>query len=160
MSQLSLEIVTPSGLIFQEDVYQVLLPTPEGQIGIRPHHIPVVTLLVPGVISVARRAADTDEQWEHIATAGGFVEIDDRQVRVLADVAERAEDIDELKAKEALTRAVEMKQTQQQHVSLADATGLLELNTARLKVAELRRKRPPVRRAGLNDMPEKYGSPE
>lgn len=141
MSQLSFEIVTPAGVVFQEEVYQVLLPTPEGQIGVRPHHIPVVTLLVPGVISVARRAADTEEQWEHIATAGGFVEIDGKQVRVLADVAERAQDIDEFKAKEALERAQELAQSQREQVSLAEATGLLGLNMARLKVAELRRKR-------------------
>lgn len=141
MSQISFEIVTPGGLVFQEDIYQVLLPTPEGQIGVRPHHIPVVTLLVPGVISIQPQPNGTEEQWEHVATTGGFVEIDGKKVRVLADVAERADDIDELKAKEALEKARELTQTKQTQLSLADATGLLELNTARLKVAELRRKR-------------------
>lgn len=141
MSALSFEIVTPAGLVFHDNVYQVLLPTPNGQIGVRPHHASVVTLLVPGVISIQRRAADPEEQWELVATAGGFVEIDGKQVRLLADVAERAEDIDELKAKAALVRAEELKQTQQEDVSLADVTGLLGLNMARLKVAELRRRR-------------------
>lgn len=141
MSRLSFEIVTPAGLIFQEDVYQVLLPTPEGQIGVRPHHVTVVTLVVPGVISIQRQPNDPSEQWEHVATAGGLVEIDGRRVRVLADVAERADDVDELKAKEALEKAQELAHTHQNHVSLADATGLLELNMARLKVAELRRRR-------------------
>lgn len=141
MSQLSFEIVTPGGLVFQEDVYQVLLPTPQGQIGVLPHHIPVVTLLAPGVISIQRQAGDKEAQWEHVATAGGFVEIDGKQVRLLADVAERADDIDELKAEEALEKARELARSQREQVSLADATGLLELNTARLKVAELRRRR-------------------
>lgn len=157
MSQLSFEIVTPSGLVFQEDVYQVLLPTPEGQIGVRLHHMPLVTLLKPGVISIARQAAESAEQWEHVATAGGFVAVQGNRVRVLADVAERADDVDEFKAKEALAQARELVQTKQTQLSLADAIGLLELNLARLKVAELHRSSPRLRPASRKQKDE-YGT--
>lgn len=141
MSQLSFEIVTPAGLVFQEDVWEVLLPTTEGQIGVLPNHTPLVTIISPGIITIKRRAEQAEGAAEHVATAGGFVEINGQRVRVLADEAERADDIDEAKAKEALERAEALKKNKQDEVSLAEATSLIELNLARLKVAELRRRR-------------------
>src|SRR3989344_6103270 len=141
MSQLSFEIVTPAGLIWQEEVWEVSLPTPDGQIGVLPNHLPLVTLLTPGIITIKRQAEENEANAEHVATAGGFVAIDGQRVRVLADEAERADDIDEAKAKEALERAQALQKSNQSEVSLADATAAIELNLARLKVAGLRRRR-------------------
>jgi len=141
MAFVSFEVVTPEGLTWQEEVYSVVLPTAEGEIGVLANHEPLVTIIKPGVIYIKRAATDSADRLEHIATAGGFAEIDGKRVRVLADVAERADDIDEMKAKEALERAQEMRRTQKDEVALADAMGLIELNLARLKVAELRRRR-------------------
>ncbi len=141
MAVLSFEIVTPQGVKFQSEVAQVQLPTPDGEVGILPHHIPLITVVSPGVISITHAEVRSGEQVEHMATSGGLVEIDGKRVRLLADTAERAEDIDELKAKEALARARELMQTARTQVSLADATALIEQNTARLKVSELRRRR-------------------
>lgn len=136
---LSFELITPAGLIFQEDVYSVQLPTPQGEIGVLPNHRSLITLITPGVISIRRHAASTD--FEHVATAGGFAQISGQRVRLLADVAERADDIDELKAQEALKHAQELRRTAKDHVSLADALSLIEHNAARLKVADLKRRR-------------------
>lgn len=141
MPSISFEVVTPEGLTWQEEVYSVILPTAEGEIGVLANHEPLVTIIKPGVIYIKRTATDSPDHLEHIATAGGFAEIGDKRVRVLADVAERADDIDEMKAKEALERAQEMRRTQKDEVALADAMGLIELNLARLKVAELKRRR-------------------
>jgi F-type H+-transporting ATPase subunit epsilon len=141
MAQVSFELITPEGLKFQENVYEVMLPTPDGYIGVLPHHIPLITIATPGVISIRRRSDDRDEDVEHMATSGGFVEIDGKRVRLLADSAERAEDIDEFKAQEALKRAKELQTTHADQVSLADAARLIETNLARLKVAELKRRR-------------------
>ncbi|MBW3538002.1 ATP synthase F1 subunit epsilon [Candidatus Parcubacteria bacterium] len=137
---LTFELVTPEGVKFTEEAYEVLLPTPNGQIGILPHHMPLVTLAVPGVIGIRRRADDPDSRIEHFATGGGFVEVDGKRLRLLADTAEHAEDIDELRAKEALERAQELQQTAEDHVALADATALIERNLARLKVTEIKRR--------------------
>lgn len=141
MSQISFELVTPEGLKVQEEVYEVLLPTPNGQIGIFPNHMPLITIVTPGVISIRKRESDSDESLEHLATSGGLMEIDGTRARLLADTAERAEDINEMHAKEALNRALEMQRTAKDQVSLADATSIIEQSTARLKVAELKRKR-------------------
>lgn len=140
MAQITFEIVTPEGPKFGEEVYSVTLPTSQGQIGILPHHIPLITIVTPGVIFIRRHQDDSEEQAEHVATAGGLVEIDGKRVRLLADSAQRAEDIDELKAKEALEHARQLQRTAKNHVDLAEAVALIDQNLARLKVAELRRR--------------------
>ena len=138
---ISFELITPDGLKFQEEVYEVVLPTPEGRIAVLPRHTPLITLVVPGVLMMKRRSTDTADRVEHVATSGGFAEIDGHRIRLLADTAERADDIDELKAQEALQKAQNLKAENKDQVSLADATRLIELNTARLKVAELKRRK-------------------
>ncbi len=141
MSDFSFEIVTLEGLKFQEDVWQVELPTPNGVVGILPHHLPLMSIISPGVIRIWRREDISDEQIENIATAGGFVEVDGGRVRLLADSAERAEDIDELKAKEALARAKEMRSRAKDGISLSEVTGMIQRESARIQVAELRRRK-------------------
>lgn len=141
MSHLSFEIITPEGQKFQERIYEVVLPTPQGNIGILPHHIPLIAIVSPGVISIRHNENDREENREHLATEGGFVEIDGQRVRLLADTAERAEDIDELKVQEALQRAKQLRAAAKDQVSLADALSLIERHTARLRVAELKRRR-------------------
>lgn len=141
MSDFSFEIVTLEGLKFQEDVWQVELPTPSGIVGILPHHMPVLSIISPGVIKVWRRESIPEQDIEHIATEGGFVEIDGKRVRLLADSAQRAEDVDELKAKEALDRAQEMLARVHDEVSLSEVTGIIERESARLRVAELKRRK-------------------
>ncbi|MEX1997187.1 MAG: ATP synthase F1 subunit epsilon [Candidatus Andersenbacteria bacterium] len=139
--QISFEIITPEGLKFQAEVYAVVLPTAQGDIGILPHHIPLITIVTAGVITIRRREADEEDAREHLATAGGFVEIDGKRVRLLADTAERAEDIDELRVQAALERAREMKKNAKDQVALADAVALIEQSMARLKIAEIKRRR-------------------
>ncbi len=143
MSELLFELITPEGPKFSEEVYEVIIPTPQGYIAVLPHHVALVTMVVPGVLSIRRHAEDSDDNLEHVACAGGLAVIDAKRVRLLADSAERAADIDELRAKEALERAHAMKKTAADQATAAEAVGLLELNLARLKVAELKRRRRP-----------------
>lgn len=138
---ITFELITPEGLKFSGPAYEVIVPTPQGYIAVLPHHIPLVTIVNPGVISIRKRPEDSDENLEHLACAGGVAEVSGRRVRVLADVAQRAEDIDELRAKEALEQAKALRASAADQVALADVTGLIELNLARLKVAQLKRRR-------------------
>lgn len=137
---ISFEIVTPEGLKFQEEIYQVSLPTPQGYIGILPNHIPLITIITPGVITIDRHPGlDEFEKKERLATAGGFIQIDGKRVRLLADTADRAEDIDEAKAREALEQAKAMQRQAKDPVTLEQAVRFINQETARLKVLELRR---------------------
>jgi F-type H+-transporting ATPase subunit epsilon len=99
-TQLRLEIVTPEGKAYSDDVEMVTLPGSEGEMGIYPNHVPLLTQIVAGEL-VARK----DGQEQFLAVGEGFVEITGQRVAVLTDMAIRAENIDEAKVEEARRRA-------------------------------------------------------
>jgi len=137
---MKLELVTLTGLKFQEDVYEVVLPTSTGEIAVFPNHMPLVTLATPGVISVRRKAGAADADMDHFATNGGVIEIGNDFVRVLVDEADRDDEIVESEARAALERAQKMKDDAGDSVSLEKAQALVDRHAVRLKVAELRRR--------------------
>ena len=100
MATLKLEIVTPEAKIYSEDVDMVTLPGVEGEMGIYPMHVPLMTQISAGEL-VARKAG----QDHFLAIGEGFVEITGDRVAVLTDMAIKAENIDEVKAEEARQRA-------------------------------------------------------
>ena len=102
MASIKLEIVTAERVVYTEDVDIVLAPGIEGQLGILPHHAPLMTILQSGEI-LARRGAEEDI----MAISGGFLEVRPDHVIILADSAERAEEIDEARAQAAKERAEE-----------------------------------------------------
>jgi F-type H+-transporting ATPase subunit epsilon len=97
---LKLEIVTPDAKVFSDDVDMVTLPGVEGEMGIYPQHVPLMTELSAGEIVVRKGGQDF-----FLAVGEGFVEITGDHVSVLTDMAIRAEHIDEAKAEEARRRA-------------------------------------------------------
>ena len=99
-STLKLEIVTPEGVIYSEDVEMVTLPGSEGELGIYPNHVPLMTQVSAGEITARHNGRD-----EFLAVGDGFVEITGERVAVLTDMAIKAENIDETKAEEARRRA-------------------------------------------------------
>jgi F-type H+-transporting ATPase subunit epsilon len=97
---LKLEIVTPDAKAYSEDVEMVTLPGVEGEMGIYPQHVPLLTQIVPGEIIIRK-----DGQDQSMAIGEGFVEITEKRVAIMADMAILAENIDESKAEEARRRA-------------------------------------------------------
>lgn len=97
---LRLEIVTPEAKTYSEDVDMVTLPGVEGEMGIYPLHVPLMTQIVPGEIQVRKGGQDF-----FLAVGEGFVEITADHVSILTDMAIKAADIDEAKAEEARKRA-------------------------------------------------------
>jgi F-type H+-transporting ATPase subunit epsilon len=100
MATLKLEIVTPEAKIYSEDVDMVTLPGIEGEMGIYPMHVPLMTQVTAGEL-VARKGG----QDHFLAIGEGFVEITGDHVAVMTDMAIKADDIDETKAEEARRRA-------------------------------------------------------
>jgi F-type H+-transporting ATPase subunit epsilon len=100
MATLKLEIVTPEAKTYSEDVDMVTLPGVEGEMGIYPNHVPLMTQIVPGEVAVRKGGQDY-----HLAVGEGFVEITGERVAILTDMAIKAENIDEAKAEEARKRA-------------------------------------------------------
>ena len=97
---LKLEIVTPVATVYSEDVEMVTLPGVEGEMGILPGHVPLMTQMVPGQMTVRKNGQD-----QFLAVGGGAVEITGDHVAILTDLAVAAENIDEAKAEEARERA-------------------------------------------------------
>ena len=97
---LKLEIVTPEAKTYSEDVDMVTLPAVEGEMGIYPQHVPILTQINAGEVIVRKGGQDY-----FLAVGEGFVEITGERVAILTDMAIRAENIDEAKAEEARRRA-------------------------------------------------------
>src|SRR5438874_11147458 len=97
---LKLEIVTPDAKTYSEDVDMVTLPAVEGEMGIYPMHVPLMTQVVAGEVALRKNGRDY-----FLAIGEGFVESTADRVAILTDMAIRAENIDEAKAEEARRRA-------------------------------------------------------
>lgn len=139
---ITFELVTLAGVKHREQVHEVLLPTPEGQIAVFANHAPLVTVTSHGIIHVRREANHPDDMLKDYAVnAGGVIEINDNSVRVLVDEAEQAQEIDEKQAAEALEKAKQLAKQARDQKSLDEALSMLDRQTTRLKIAELRRHR-------------------
>ena len=99
-STLKLEIVTPEAKTYSEHVEMVTLPAVEGEMGVFPQHVPLMTQIVPGEVIVRKEGRDY-----FLAVGEGFVEITGERVAIMTDMAIRAENVDEAKAEEARHRA-------------------------------------------------------
>jgi F-type H+-transporting ATPase subunit epsilon len=131
------EVVTAERVVFDDDVDMVVAPGVEGQLGILPHHAPLMTALTYGELIIHREG----QEREFIAIGGGFMEVGPQHVTVLADSAERAGEIDEARAEEARLRAQElMAQKQREDVDFIRAEAALRRSMLRLKVAKRKRR--------------------
>ncbi len=138
MSPIRLDIVTAERLVYSEDVDIVIAPGVEGQLGILPHHTPLMTTLQAGELLVREGGEEFS-----MAISGGFLEVRPDRVIVLADSAERAEEIDLARAEVAKRRAQERLSQPVPDLDVARAEAALRRSLIRLKVAEGRRKRRP-----------------
>ena len=132
-----LDVVTPESVIYSGEVDAVIAPGVEGQLGILPHHAPLITMLQSGELRVRK---DNDETC--IAVYGGFLEVRPDRVIVLADAAERDEEIDVARAEEAKRRAEQnIANRKASETDKAQAEAALRRSLVQLKVAERKRKR-------------------
>ena len=137
MPTFRLEIVTAEKMIFSDEVNAVLAWGAEGQLGILPHHAPLVTVLQPGDLMIRK-----DKEEEYLAISGGFVEVRPDKVIILADACERVDEIDIARAEEAKKRAQETMKAGPLTDQAASAEAALRRSLARLKVAEKKRRKP------------------
>ncbi len=124
------KIITPEREVFRAEIDEAMIPTKNGQIGILPNHIPLVSLVVPGEILIKKNGEEI-----FLAVSGGVVEIDGKNVTLLADTAEYIDEIDEARAEEARQRAKErMKEKSLNEEEFAYLSGKIEKELARLRV--------------------------
>ncbi len=136
MATFRLEIVTVERVVFSDDVNTVVAWGVEGQLGILPHHAPLMTMLQPGDLLIRK-----DDEEQYLAVSGGFLEVRPDKAIILADACERAEEIDIARAEAAKRRAEETLKMHPPGVDAVATEAALRRSLARLKVAEKRRRR-------------------
>lgn len=129
-----LEIVTAEQVTYSGEVEAVVLPGVSGELGVLPHHAPLLTFLKPGELRIV-----TGNEEEFIAVTGGFLEVLENHVRVLADTAERLEEIDLERAEAAMVRAKERIAADPSNLDMERA--LASIRRADLRVQVVRRRR-------------------
>ncbi len=134
------KLVSISGVKFAGSVYQVTLPTADGQIGVLANHMPLVSVAVNGSIIVKKNARDNDSDCEYFAVNGGAIEVLDNTLSVLVDEAEQADEINASEAEKALDRAIQMKNEAKDELSLEKAQALIDRSQVRLEVANIKRR--------------------
>lgn len=132
------ELVTPERVVFREQITSLTMPTVNGDITVLSGHVPLVSILKPGVII----AKQVDSKQRIIAVSGGFVEVLESKVVILADTAEMASELDEERIKLAQTKAEALKQAvaNREDVNFTDVATLLEKELARLSAVKRWRK--------------------
>jgi F-type H+-transporting ATPase subunit epsilon len=131
---LRLEIVTPQATVFSEDVHMVTLPAIEGEMGVYPHHLRLITQLVPGEVVVA-----TDGRERYLAVGEGLVEVTADRVTIVTDMAIPSDRIDEAKAEEARERAAARLADKISDEEVASVNASLARSLAQLQVKRRRR---------------------
>jgi F-type H+-transporting ATPase subunit epsilon len=137
---INFQLVSLDGVKFSEEVYEILLPTMDGQIGVMPGHMPLISVAKAGVISVRRKSNDRDDMMEHFAISGGAIEVSGSTLSVLVDEADASEEISEEEAKVAYERAKKLKAEAKDQVSLEQAQSLIDRSAVRLQVAGMKRR--------------------
>ena len=131
---LLLEIVTPERQVFSEEVDSVVCPGIEGELGVLPHHAPLLTTLGVGELRIRRGGAE-----EYFAIAGGFLQVRPDKVVVMAETADMASEIDLEKAQQARAEAEKALESGfQEGADLAAARAALQQALLRIRVAERR----------------------
>ena len=125
------EVVTPERVVLKESIRQVTVPTRAGEITVLPNHEPLISVLKPGVIELRKENGEA----EIMSVSGGFIEVLKNKVVILADTAERAEELDLRRAEEARVRAEKIKEETKHEdaESFAAITAQLEKELARTK---------------------------
>jgi F-type H+-transporting ATPase subunit epsilon len=131
---LKLEIVTPQATVVSEDVLMVTLPAMEGQIGVYPNHVPLITPIVPGEILINSEKGD-----RFLAVGEGLVQVTRTRVSVITDMAISSEQIDEAKVEEARARAAARLEEKISDEEVASVNASLARSLAQLQVKRRRR---------------------
>lgn len=134
---LLLEIITPEKVVYSDEVNEIIVQTVNGEIAILPHHVNLLTQISPGEMIVKKGS-----NLQHLAVTGGFLEVIDNKVSILAEYAIKAQDIEVEKAMEAKKRAEKVMKEKSTDNEVKVAQAEIMKAILELKVATRHKKRP------------------
>lgn len=136
---MNFELVSLDGVKFKAQAYSVILPTASGQITLLASHEPLLSVVVPGIITIRRNKNDADTHSEHYATYGGVLEVTKDGARVLVDEATHSDEVNEAEARKAHETALALLRQAKNQVELDKAQSMVDRSVVRLDVAKLKR---------------------
>jgi len=137
---LNFQLISAGGVKFDEEAYEVLVPTRDGVIAIFEDHMPIISAGAPGVLSIRKKAGDRDNELEHFAVFGGIIQVDGKSARFVTDDVTVAEEVSEKEAQEALERAQELVKNASSRQALDEAKQVLRHQTVKLHLAQLKKR--------------------
>ena len=138
MASMQLDIITSERILFSDKVDGVVVPGSEGELGVLPYHAPLLTVIQPGELRIVKDG----ENDTSIAISGGFIEVMSNKVVILADTAERSDEIDEARAEEAMRRAKQRLESRTSDLEMERGIAALRRSEFRIKVARRHGQRP------------------
>jgi ATP synthase F1 epsilon subunit len=135
------QLVSASGTKYDDEVYEVLVPTKDGTIALFEDHMPLISAGSPGVINVRKKANDSDSAMESFAVSGGVMQIDGKIIRFISDEVDTSDDISESEAEAAHKHAQELMANASTQQELHEAKRSLSHTSARLHVSRLKKRR-------------------
>lgn len=135
------QLISASGVKFDESVYEVLVPTKDGTIALFDDHMPLISAGAPGVLRVRKKQSDRDDEMEQFAVNGGIVQVDGKSARFVSDDVSSSEELSEKEAEEAMARAEELMKNAKSHIELHEAQRVIAHSSAKLQVSRLKKRR-------------------
>lgn len=135
-----LQLITLGGTYFDDDIYEVIVPTKAGDIAIYEGHAPLLSVAAPGLVAIRKDKSVKDDDREFTAIYGGTVEVLKNNIRVLVDEVDTPDEVNEAEAEKALRRAEELKEKAGDAVSLAEAQASIDRQAVRLQLAGLKKR--------------------
>lgn len=132
------QLVSTTGIKYDNDAYEILLPAQGGTIAVFENHMPLISAAMPGVVSIRKNPSDKDSEMQHFAVNGGVTEVDGKTLRFISDDVASPDDITEKEAQAAMDRAEEMVKNAGSQVALAEAHRMLHHSSAQLQVSKFR----------------------
>jgi len=137
------QLVSVSGMKYDGDAYEVLVPTRAGTIAVFEHHMPLISAGAPGVLSVRKKQSDRDDALLNFAVNGGIMEVDGQTLRFLSEEVTESDELSEKEAEAALARAQELVKNAGSRVAMEEAQRVLQHSQAKLHVARLKKRSHP-----------------
>ncbi len=137
---LHFQLVSATGVKYDDEAYEVVVPTKDGQIAVFEGHMPLLSAGMPGVLSVRKKSTDSTNSMEHFAVYGGVLQVDSKTARFVTDDVTSTDEVSEQEAREAMERAQKLVESAGTQEALHEARTVLHQHTVRLHLAQLKRR--------------------
>lgn len=134
------QLISADGIQFDQEAYEVLVPTKAGTIALFKDHMPLISAGAPGVLSIRKKASDKERDMEHFAVYGGIVQIDGKTARFITDDVTTPDEVSEKEAQDALKRAQELVAGAGSRTALHEARTVAQHHEVRLHLAQLKKR--------------------